>query len=589
MLESLFLTDLVLATLAVVAALVVARGGRKGRWFFVLAGVVAARLVVAGLLLVGGSVTLADSRLIIQIPLAVLPTAWATVRPSRTAVHVSAAGVLLSVWWLLVPFGPQDTAYVLAGSVAALALIGGLSVFVRSRRALWLPLSFLVLPAVVLVTAGQANASAHQHPTAGQLSVDQLVGPQDREPDVRLTLTAARGTVRLSSGHTVDALTFNGTSPGPEIRAKKGQLVEVTLVNTDVAEGVTVHWHGVDVPNAEDGVPGVTQDAVAPGARHVYRFVPTRAGTFWYHTHRDGSTNVRRGLFGALIVDEATGFERTLFTHSWPGDVLALDRADGPARQAVAAGRSVRLRLVNSSEDPQRLVVGGVPFAVAAIDGNAVEGATPLDPGTALLLAAGGRYDLTFTMPDAPVTVALTDGPALALSPDGAAEPVIPAEGKQFDPLAYGAAATDPVKGDFQRTYDLRLDDGFGFSLGRLNYVSSLINGRLYPAVPALEVTRGDRVKVRITNRSLIDHPLHLHGHRVQVLTRNGDPATGSPWWTDTLNVAPGQVFEIAFTADNPGIWMDHCHNFRHGANGMIMHLAYTGVSTPYTSGHAPE
>jgi FtsP/CotA-like multicopper oxidase with cupredoxin domain len=96
-------------------------------------------------------------------------------------------------------------------------------------------------------------------------------------------------------------------------------------------------------------------------------------------------------------------------------------------------------------------------------------------------------------------------------------------------------------------------------------------------------------VKVRITNRSIIDHPMHLHGHRVRVLSRNGVPAAGGTWWTDTLNVAPGEVFEIAFTADNPGIWMDHCHNFQHGANGMIMHLAYAGVSTPYSADHAPE
>ena len=67
------------------------------------------------------------------------------------------------------------------------------------------------------------------------------------------------------------------------------------------------------------------------------------------------------------------------------------------------------------------------------------------------------------------------------------------------------------------------------------------------------------------------------------MLSRNGEPTTGSPWWTDTLNVSPGQIFDIAFTADNPGIWMDQCHNFRHAANGMIMHLAYVDVASRRT------
>ncbi|MEU9883737.1 multicopper oxidase domain-containing protein [Streptomyces phaeochromogenes] len=157
-----------------------------------------------------------------------------------------------------------------------------------------------------------------------------------------------------------------------------------------------------------------------------------------------------------------------------------------------------------------------------------------------------------------------------------------------FDRLTYGSGARS-APDSYDRTYDLRLDDGFGFSQGGFGFVSSMINGRLYPAVPTLEVREGDQVRVRIASRSVNDHPLHLHGHRVRVHSRGGEPATGSPWWTDTLNIAPGEDFEITFTADNPGIWMDHCHNFEHAANGMIMHLAYTGVSSPYSADHMPE
>jgi FtsP/CotA-like multicopper oxidase with cupredoxin domain len=79
----------------------------------------------------------------------------------------------------------------------------------------------------------------------------------------------------------------------------------------------------------------------------------------------------------------------------------------------------------------------------------------------------------------------------------------------------------------------------------------------------------------------------------VLVLSRDGRPVTGSPWWTDTLNVGPGETYQVAFRADNPGIWMDHCHNLKHAADGFLLHLVYQGVDTPYrlgpASGNDPE
>ena len=86
--------------------------------------------------------------------------------------------------------------------------------------------------------------------------VKDLVADPDRPADVRETLT-----VHVEDGR----YTVNGTSPGPTLDATVGDLVEVTLVNDNVDDGITLHWHGVDVPNAEDGVAGVTQDAVLDG------------------------------------------------------------------------------------------------------------------------------------------------------------------------------------------------------------------------------------------------------------------------------------------------------------------------------------
>jgi FtsP/CotA-like multicopper oxidase with cupredoxin domain len=100
-------------------------------------------------------------------------------------------------------------------------------------------------------------------------------------------------------------------------------------------------------------------------------------------------------------------------------------------------------------------------------------------------------------------------------------------------------------------------------------------------------VREGDLVKVTFVNRSLMEHPMHLHGHHVFVLSRNGQRVTGSPWLADTLNVEPGESYEVAFKADNPGIWMNHCHVLDHAAEGMMMHLVYKGVVTPFEAGEA--
>ncbi|MGW0807782.1 multicopper oxidase domain-containing protein [Nonomuraea sp. NPDC002799] len=593
--EPLFLTDMLLALAVMAAAAALGRRAPRPPWIlYGTAALVLARLVVAGLLLPAG-LPLAGTRLLIQVPLAAIPLVLAFFRPE--ARRPAAVGAGLSALWLFIPYAQQETTVTLVVSLLAM----GLTYLLTRRRGPWAAVGFMIAPAVVLLLGYQGNVAAsgtmagHHHHTG--TSVADLTGPQDGTPDVRVTLTAAHGKVKLASGREIDALTFNGQAPGPQIRVKKGRLLEVTLLNTDVEEGVTLHWHGVDVPNAEDGVPGVTQAAVMPGGKHVYRFVPGRTGTFWYHTHRDSSRTVERGLFGSLIVEDGQqGVEKTVFTHLWPGaddPVAAFGTADQPVRQAIEAGEPVLLRLINSSQEPHRLHLGGTPFTVTAIDGNRVQGATPLARGTDLLLAAGGRFDVVFAMPPGTVSLSIDAGEipsaaALAFSPGGT-EPAAPAAtGPLFDPLTYGTAT--PVSDEtYDRTFDLTLDDGFGFALGSFAYVSSSINGRLYPAVPMLMVTEGDRVRMRIVNRSLIDHPMHLHGHRVRVLSRNGVPAAGSAWWTDTLNVAPGEIFEIDFTADNPGLWMDHCHNFKHGAQGMIMHLGYTGVSTPYTEDGIPE
>ena len=146
--------------------------------------------------------------------------------------------------------------------------------------------------------ANSTMDGAHAAHGGGVRSIVSLTANPDRHPDVTVTLTARKQRYRLASGREVDGYTLNGQSPGPLIQARLGQLVQVRLVNESVPDGITLHWHGVDVPNAEDGVAGVTQDAVGVGHDFVYRFVVRQVGTFWYHSHQVSHDQVARGVLG---------------------------------------------------------------------------------------------------------------------------------------------------------------------------------------------------------------------------------------------------------------------------------------------------
>jgi FtsP/CotA-like multicopper oxidase with cupredoxin domain len=473
----------------------------------------------------------------------------------------------------------------LIGLVTLLALVGAAWVgkaWYDSR----LPGSYGAMDVGHLDFGGGPAQSHAAHP---HVSVESLKGPTGK-PDHRVTLVAKKAKVELASGRTVDAWTFNGQVPGPELRVRQGDLVETTLVNEDIDEGVTIHWHGVDVPNAEDGVAGVTQDAVMPGERYVYRFRADQVGTFWYHSHQVSSRQVRRGLYGAFVIlprKERSGLDLTTIAHDFAGTTV-LGRDDGVQRRDVSPGTRVRLRLVNSNSSSERFVLTGAPFRVVAIDGTDVNGPTPIEAQT-LNLGGGARYDIAFVVPDGGVRLGV-EGSSTALVLGqleiGAPERSV---GKVFDPADYGRPKRSPLGSttEFDREFVMEIGKRIGFLDGRPGYHWA-VNGKLFPDTPMYMVRRGDLVKMRVVNETDSVHPMHLHGHHALVLSRNRKPTTGSPWWVDTLNVLPDEEYEIAFRADNPGIWMDHCHNLPHARDGLTMHVAYEGVITRFRLGDDP-
>lgn len=480
----------------------------------------------------------------------------------------------------------------LIASLATLVVVAPLAWFWHASL---VPSTYSVMDMGYVDTGGGAehegghHGSHHAEPAT---SVTDLVEDPERVADVVVELTARRGRISLSSGYSVDGYTLNGRSPGPTITARVGQLVEVQVTNDNVPDGIAVHWHGIDVPNAEDGVAGVTQDAIGPGEDHTYRFVVDRVGSYWYHSHQVSHVQVARGLFGPLIVLPDTGIDQdhdvAAVAHTYRG-VRTLNAVQGDVPVTAAEGKSVRVRAINTDNGPMR-VWSDSDYRIVAIDGTEVNRPAPVH-GKDVTVTAGGRIDLVVT---SPARVQIGGATALLIGPEGhTAPPRPPPPTSQVDLLTYGEPAPSRLDAsDPDREFRYSVDRKPGFVDGKPGMWWS-INGHLFPDVPMFTVAEGDIVVMHIENHSGEVHPMHLHGHHVLVLSRDGKPSTGSPWWTDSLDVRNDETYEVAFVADNPGVWMDHCHNLRHAADGLLAHLMYEGVTTPYVvggdAGNSPE
>lgn len=455
--------------------------------------------------------------------------------------------------------------------------------------------------------------------TASSISVASLVAPAGGEPVKAFTLTARATTVGGQP-----AWTYDGTVPGPELHVTQGDRVRVTLVNRLPAAS-SIHWHGIVLPNAEDGVAGLTQNAVPPGASFTYEFVARDAGTYWYHSHQDTSHQLAAGLFGALIVEPKGGApaidrDYSLLIHYQPGYRpgygTLLVNGSRDLHLAANPGETVRLRLIDAIEatgmgadgQVEEPVLLGAPYAIAALDGHDLNQPQQLGPER-IFLGMGQRADLVFKMP-ASGSVRLTglksSQPLLPWDPKQSTSSVTIGEGPapaaldiaklpRFDLTSYGLPAADRLLEASRFDVDKRIDltgGGPAFRNGSFGFADT-INHAAAPNIAPIRVRSGDLVRLRVVNHSQQSHPIHIHGHVFTVLARNGQPLSGSPVHLDAILVGPGESWDVGFVADNPGIWMLHCHVLNHAAGGMSMTVNYDGYSTPFTmgsqSGNEPE
>jgi FtsP/CotA-like multicopper oxidase with cupredoxin domain len=469
-----------------------------------------------------------------------------------------------------------DRRRLLIALIATVALLGPLAYFWHASL---VPGTYSVMD-MGYADYGGGPTTMSDHALMGR-SVATLIADPRRPADVRVTLTVRNERFRLASGEEIDGYTVNHTSPGPVIHAIQGQLVEVRLVNASVPDGITLHWHGVDVPNAEDGVAGVTQNAVRMGKSFTYRFVADQVGTYWYHSHQVSHTQVQRGLLGALVVTprvpEADVRDELAVLHVYDS-APTINGKSGDVHVAAANGATVRVRVVNTDNGATTVWTSGAPYRLVAVDGRDVHEPSSVT-SKAVRLTAGGRVDLEVR---APARVELGGSNALVL---GSGAKAAPQPAVLLDLLTYGTAAPigfDPSKATRRFRYSLGRRPGFVDGKPGMWWS---INGHLFPDIPMFVVEEGDIVRMHLENHSNSGHPMHLHGHHAVVLARDGVKATGSPWWIDSLDVASGHSYDIAFVANNPGIWMDHCHNLKHAAQGLVAHLMYAGLTEPYRVG----
>ena len=322
---------------------------------------------------------------------------------------------------------------------------------------------------------------------------------------------------------------YEGTVPGPVLRARRGEELRVRLIN-ELSEPTSIHWHGVRVPNAMDGVPGLTQAPVEPGASFEHVFRATEAGTFWYHA--SSPAHVGRGLHGALIIDETetVDVDRDLVlllgtpaeTQSQVREPVLVNVSRLPDI-AVRAGERVRLRLINAAVGRgfSLKLAGLVPW-VAAIDGQGVDPFLPHEGRIGLV--PGGRIDVLVDMRGDTSAALLLAGvrdeyPVARFVQDGVGGPIKPK--RQPQPAAL---PSNPL-GDL-------------------------------PRAPLFGVNRGRSVSLGIRNTGARPRVLHLHGHHFRLLDRLDDG--WKPYWLDTLVVGEA-VERIAFVADNPGRWLIEC------------------------------
>ena len=410
-------------------------------------------------------------------------------------------------------------------------------------------------------------------------------------------------------------------------RGVKGEHFDAVVKNQS-KEPTVVHWHGLIVPNDQDGVPVITQPLIPPGGEYRYYFKLKQAGTYWMHSHH--GLQVQQQLSAPLILDDPNdktnekqvtvflsdfsyrkpeeifkGLRKGMMNHDHgvamndmkhgavPADLNDVDydayltnyrTLQNPELVEVKPGEQVRLRVINGSAATNFFVTTQTLKGEAiAMDGEDIK---PL-PGSVFQLAVGQRVDIRVKVPDGEGVY-----PILAQGEGTAMQTGLVLATAKSKPLALSEHATNDV-GALNYQQELSVSSLHPLAKKKpaqslmvnlegdmMTYVWS-INKKPWPNFEPLIVKPNKRIELVFNNKTTMAHPMHLHGHVFEIMEIDGK-AIKNGALRDTVLVLPNSTVKVQFDSDNPGNWMMHCHVLYHSESGMMTLLSYEGVKIPH-------
>lgn len=469
----------------------------------------------------------------------------------------------------------------------------------RNNKVLILILFFLPLLVISLCEAANKSSPPPPSTVAATLQIIKQHTTIDGNPINRYDIVQLNG----SSGFT----------------ANKGQPLNITIQNK-TPDWTVLHWHGLIVPNSQDGVPFVTQTPIPPGGQFRYQWVPMQAGTFWVHSHY--KTQQQAGMAAPIIIRDPKERQDIQNVILFLQDVAYTDPQEsypqlrkqlmnkqanirvstdtsmdmGPAANTapievamdayltnrrtltdpdiirVSPAATVHLQVINAATNSNFYIdLGTLVGKLIAVDSEAINPIT----GSRFQVAQGQRLVIEVVIPDgenfypilaqAEGTRKLT-GLVLA-TPNAMVTKISPVAQQLAPPFNYDQelslnASFPLLPHALNKTFTYTMDGNF------LSYIW-MINKQVWPNVTPSMVKYEDRVELVLNNKTPLAIPFHLHGHLFQVTEIQGQKVKGA--MRDTILILPFSTVKVQFDADNYGAWL---------ARGEIPFQSYGGLMT---------
>jgi len=451
----------------------------------------------------------------------------------------------------------------------------------------------LAAAAVISRRSFHAGVDAHSAP----IVPGALLPTTDTAPDYRIEINEIEW--ELSPKKKVRTAAYNGQIPGQSIRLQEGKPASIEIVNRlDHAE--IVHWHGQWIPPDVDGSMEEGSPTIAPGGQTRIAFTPSPSGLHWYHTHAMANHELKHGLysgqFGPLYVEPRTNpgqfdHEQFLLLHDWEPYYSASDDGslmvnyvagsingrmlgyDAPIQ--VREGQRILFHIVNASAtEAHWLALPGHRFQVLALDGRPVPKQTKVDT---LRLGPAERVSALVTMDTPGVWIMGEPQASFRNSGMGTVVEYAGRSGKpQFtapDRLQWDYRAfADPAPASYKPEVTIPLVFTSRFQ-GHGALDRWMINGKSYPELAPVLLREGLRHRLVFDNRSMDDHPIHLHRHAFELVSIKGAALSGV--LKDVVIVEAGTVVEADLVANNPGNTLFHCHQQDHMDSGFMALFRY--------------